>query len=94
MKYLSGLFIISVLTFFLSGRLYAQPVESASNLQERIEKLESELQELKTLLKWHGKWATGANLSYRTDAIRQLGGYSPDIGYGEDGVIVVATGDA
>ncbi len=51
MKYLSGLFIISVLTFSLSWRLYAQPVESASNLQERISKLESELQELKTLLK-------------------------------------------
>lgn len=51
MKYLSGLFIISLLTFSMLGQLYAQPVESERGIQTRIEKLESELQELKTLLK-------------------------------------------
>ncbi|MGR3310578.1 MAG: hypothetical protein ACUZ77_07350 [Candidatus Brocadiales bacterium] len=45
MKYLSGVFIMGVLTFSVFGQLYAQPLES------RINKLEKELQELKALSK-------------------------------------------
>jgi hypothetical protein len=42
---------MAVLTFALLGQSYAQPIESTNNLTGRIDKLESELQELKTLLK-------------------------------------------
>lgn len=51
MQYLSGLFIMGILIIALPGQPYAQPAASTSNLQERIDRLESELQELKTLLK-------------------------------------------
>ncbi len=51
MQYLSGVFIMGILTFSLVGQLYAQPVESTNNLPGRINKLEKELQELKALSK-------------------------------------------
>lgn len=51
MQYLLGLCIIGTLTFSLFGQVYAQPVESPGDIQERINKLEGALQELKSLLK-------------------------------------------
>ena len=50
-QYLSSLFVVGVLTFSLFGQLYAQPTESTSKLQDRVDRLEGELHELKALLK-------------------------------------------